>query len=270
MSREIRYEYSASAQPPDPTPSSPLYTTPLPYATGYYKAIAKEYGVWSAVTSKSFGIVPTDYIAYYPFTGNANDETGNYNATNYKATLTTGVKEESNTAYYYDGSGYMIVPSKPWSENISISFWFYTDNYGSTNPNDSGKAIIFKADDTGYVQDYSIMLDNTNGQRLKFVFGNAIGSYVETITNSNLPVNQWTHIVCIRNNGTIKIYVNGVTDATNTYIFTPINNNKLLYFGRNPGFVPKHNYIGKIDDVRMYNYEILQDKVTEIYNYEKL
>jgi len=56
VSREIFYEYSASAIPPDPDANSTKYTGALPYANGYYKAIAKEGNDWSSVTSKSFGI----------------------------------------------------------------------------------------------------------------------------------------------------------------------------------------------------------------------
>jgi hypothetical protein len=106
MARELRYEFSASAEPPEPTKTSQLYTGQIPYPVGggYYAVKAWEDGNTSGVVRKSFEReVVADYIAYYKFDGNTNDETGNYPLTNVGATLTSGVKGVSNTAYNFDG-----------------------------------------------------------------------------------------------------------------------------------------------------------------------
>ncbi len=58
MARELRYEFSASAEPPEPTKTSTLYTGQIPYPVGggYYAVKAWEDGNNSGVVRKSFGI----------------------------------------------------------------------------------------------------------------------------------------------------------------------------------------------------------------------
>jgi hypothetical protein len=56
MARELRYEFSASAEPPEPTKTSTLYTGQIPYPVGggYYAVKAYEDGNTSGVARKGF------------------------------------------------------------------------------------------------------------------------------------------------------------------------------------------------------------------------
>ncbi len=70
-------------------------------------------------------------IAFYPFNGNANDESGNGNhGTVYGATLTTDRFNQPNRAYYFDGiNDYIMVPNSSIlqiSGEITMSAWFQT------------------------------------------------------------------------------------------------------------------------------------------------
>src|ERR1700733_10715107 len=73
--------------------------------------------------------VPKDsLVAWYPFNGNANDESGNgNNGTNYGATLTTDRFGDSNKAYYFNGtSSYisgLLSSIKLKNTGITISLW---------------------------------------------------------------------------------------------------------------------------------------------------
>ena len=60
------------------------------------------------------GVIPTDdLVAYYPFNGNANDESGNgNNGTIFRATLTTDRFGNANRAYSFDGSSFISVPGR--------------------------------------------------------------------------------------------------------------------------------------------------------------
>ncbi len=50
-------------------------------------------------------------IAFYPFSGNANDESGNgINGKITKTVLTTDRNGEQNAAYYFNGSSYIQLP----------------------------------------------------------------------------------------------------------------------------------------------------------------
>ena len=68
-------------------------------------------------------------VAYYPFNGNANDESGNgNNGTVNGATLTTDRFGKVNSAYSFDGSCYIKGAANkfPTGER-TISLWFYSD-----------------------------------------------------------------------------------------------------------------------------------------------
>jgi hypothetical protein len=83
--------------------------------------------------------VPTNgLVAYYPFNGNANDESGNgNNGINNGATLTTDRFGNINKAYNFNGSSnYISVPFSSTigvQQKISVSFWVYF-NGGSCGP----------------------------------------------------------------------------------------------------------------------------------------
>ncbi|MEJ2545649.1 MAG: PKD domain-containing protein, partial [Calditrichaceae bacterium] len=75
------------------------------------------------------GNMPNDAIAYYPFNGNANDESGNgYNGYNWGAILTEDIQGSSNSAYEFLGENYISVNHNsslnPAGVDFSISIWF--------------------------------------------------------------------------------------------------------------------------------------------------
>jgi len=67
--------------------------------------------------------------AYYPFNGNADDESGNGNdGTVFGATLTTDRDATPNSAYSFDGNDYISCGSSlgDFQGNFYIEFWFTT------------------------------------------------------------------------------------------------------------------------------------------------
>ena len=69
-----------------------------------------------------------DLVAYWPFNGNANDESGNGNhgAIHGNATLNFDRFRNSNSAYTFDGSSKIEVNSFRefhWGSNFSLSVW---------------------------------------------------------------------------------------------------------------------------------------------------
>jgi hypothetical protein len=198
--------------------------------------------------------VVTDYIAYYKFDGNTNDETGNYNATNYGATLTTGVKGVSNTAYYFDGdSSYIERTSFPdiTSSSFSVSFWCYLNN-DITNyavlidkmPNGGGNGFRIQYRDAGYLTIY-------NGS--------------SNFNTGTIAKNQWVHFTITSSAGNVVWYVNNSTNNTGSLSFS--SNSNSLRFGRYQGTGAYHK--GNLDDVRLYQRAITSTDVGLIYNNEK-
>jgi cell division protein ZapA (FtsZ GTPase activity inhibitor) len=139
--------------------------------------------------------VPTNgLVAYYPFNGNANDESGNgYHGDLGGATLTNDRYNDGN-AYYLDRNQSPITLPKEifnfqQSDDFSISFWFTDD--GSVNNNrllstesPEGNLRITKYNDNIAIQ---------------------FGDYIE-ITEI---LSDWNHIVYTNSNKNEVVYLNG-------------------------------------------------------------
>jgi len=203
-------------------------------------------------------------VAYYPFNGNANDESGNgNNGTVHGATLTTDRFGNANSAYSFNGVNNDIdVANSPTTntDNFSISCWI--------NPsiiNQARGTIILMGVDDGIGGSSSL-----NG--VNFCMGvhyapdNSISACVSDIqwipSNYLIPtINTWYFVVFLRYNGVYKMYIN------DTCI---LNQN-----GSNPR-IPTHLKIGsltdtcffdgKIDDIRIYNRALSQNEIDSLYH----
>ena len=160
------------------------------------------------------GNLPNDAIAYYPFNGNANDESGNGNhGTVYGASLTEDRFGTPNSAYNFDGTDDYIdlgnssslKPNFP----ISISIWVKPISFEHT-------IGLFRnnIDDTRY---FGIFCHITNGSAL-CVYGNGgrIGpdSRKTKVGESVLNLNQWYHLVFLyKDASNMEIYINGKNDG---------------------------------------------------------
>ena len=87
---------------------------------------------WTTLFGQVPSYVPTTgLVGYWPFNGNANDESGNgNNGTVNGATLTSDRFGVANKAYSFDGiDDWIEIPSSV--TNYTISFWFYSENLTS-------------------------------------------------------------------------------------------------------------------------------------------
>jgi len=67
----------------------------------------------------------------------------------------------------------------------------------------------------------------------------------------SLPINAWTHLAGTYDGATMKIYTNGVLAASVAQTGTIAPSTDGLFIGGNPYY--GHNFIGTIDEVRIYN-----------------
>lgn len=183
MTRKIYYTYNASAVPADPTDLSDEYTEPFAYADGYYKARAYNNNDISAVTSKSFGMIPDDYIHYYPLIADFNDAKGSNDLTNVNCTV------DSNGCLIDSNSDLMNFTSALNQSEISM-FLQYKPSGTNTWRN---------------------LFGNNGSQCALFCSGNTLGYYNSGFVTSSITLTSGTNykIICTKTGGTQKIYVDG-------------------------------------------------------------
>jgi hypothetical protein len=214
--------------------------------------------------------VPTNgLVGWWPFNGNANDESGiGNNGTANGATLTTDRYGVANKAYSFDGVNNFIdfgdIQSLNNSNAFSVSA-FFNYNFPPTFPNDwysvvadgsyadlNGWGILIKAD-----QILMRELDGFNG----------------LVLNYNFLQNNWYHVAAICESDSIKLFINGQFIGGNLNLQPTLTLNTANSFRAGNGAMTNvppnsHPYYlsGKIDDIGIWNRALTQQEITNLYN----
>jgi hypothetical protein len=215
----------------------------------------------SIVTSDP--IISNGLIAFYPFNGNANDESGNGNTgIIYGTTLTKDRKGNLNSAYYFDGS-YIRIPNNNKINNsprYTISVWVYVERFKGSDA--EGGYIISKGLYPNYNYDIAAgNLQNTNSLNTSTTYNDNFVGYQSANT---FKTNTW-YLMTVTNDGSnLKTFINGVLNDYMSVGISQTNNND-IYIGRYEGS-NLWNYKGKLDDIRIYNRALNTTEISELYN----
>lgn len=220
-----------------------------------------------------------ELIAYYPFNGNANDESGKGNdGTITGATLTSDRYSVPDSAYSFDGTGDVL--NTPVSINMenafSLAFWIKrtatTDWVTARTLSDmfyTYSAVVGCAEITGRY-----------GTSIYFRYG---AGGTGSIITSALSVGVWTHYVWVHHeyntvNGypghNYEVYKNGL--LVNAVRWEGYRNNVKP---NPPDYDPHKFYVGNfsmgraisashsfdLDEVKVFNYALTSDEVTSLY-----
>lgn len=219
--------------------------------------------------------VPTNgLVGYWPFSGNANDISGNANnGTNNGATLTTDRFGNVNSAYSFDGSTSKIKVPHNNSLNaypITISTWIKSQsNMGG---------IVSK-----YVgcSDNGWSIHSNNNKISGYYYNFAGGSYVNFDPNTsaiNINDNSWHQVVETYDTLGGKIFIDG--NLISTVSFSGTGTSSVcstiadLYFGYrvpgNPVSCVNYNYFfqGIIDDIGIWNRALTSNEILGLYQAE--
>lgn len=190
-------------------------------------------------------------IAYYPFSGNANDEIGTNEGTVNGATLTTDRFGNANSAYSFDGVDDLIdIPTNdaiPSSGPVSVSAWInYTAGSGNLNWFKKGTGNGYGL----YVQ---------NGTIFVITF-----DVINWNTGVTISPDQWHQIVFTFDGTTQRIYKNGALAASIGAGYQPASNS--AHIGRNFTGFEQGFFRGKIDELKIYNTALTGTQVLADYN----
>ena len=246
------------------------------------KALAKSTLVALIIFSSSvFADLNTGLVAYYPFSGNANDESGHgFNGTVNGATLTQDRFGAPDSAYDFNGNNNFILIRDPLpsllqiQNKITLSAWI---KISGLPPNAEKLSMIVgsQCDSCGSVG-ASILLDgrvNPDGQtgipsrHIHFQIGD--GAWHVTNSKTQVPLNRWMHIVATRTaNSSGKIYYNGVSRSVASAAWS----GKISYTGTELSIGRQKDleryFMGQIDNVRIYNRALSASEVMSLYKTE--
>ena len=222
-----------------------------------------------AIAALSFGQVPTNgLIAYYPFNGNAIDESGNgNNGTIWGTTLTTDRFGKANSAFDFNGTNNYIEIADTKSLRpalLSITGWIYprVSNIGN---------FVYKSSyGTAANEEYACVLTSSsllNGGIKRNSNCQPAAGWVQVSSSQTIPINQWK-FTCLTWDGTLlRMYLNGVLIATNTAgPAGPIDSCSGGTLRLGIGWDANSPFNGKLDDFRFYNRALADSEIAALYH----
>jgi hypothetical protein len=207
---------------------------------------------------------------YWPFCGNANDESGNgNNGTVNGATLAEDRFGNAGSAYSFDGvANHIDIPfSDLWRGNeVTVSAWIKKSG-------DFNTQRIVIAQSNGRPQlvcnsDYTPGVDNA-----AFQFKRNSGDFTYVTSNSSFQVQEWVNLIGVYDSESMLIYVDGVLNNSIQHndIFDNCSQNPLQVgafnlngnCGEASGITQA--FLGLIDDIAIYNRALTPEEVTQLY-----
>jgi uncharacterized protein (TIGR02145 family) len=221
--------------------------------------------------------VSQNIVAYYPFNGNANDESGNNRHPTYNgATLTTDRFGNNNSAYNFSGltNGHIEYSSTGLPEtNRTISFWFNAIDLSS-------KPVLFSYGGNGCATSLLMAVNSSASGNYPspqyLVTGHCNTNNINYIYDAE-PVNEWYHWVLTIHGNEQKLYINGELKSTqNTFTGNTYTTERELALGVATyisGFAPYTDtnlgyFQGKLDDIRIYDAALSDNQVTQLFEDE--
>jgi len=220
--------------------------------------------------SYTFSQIPTDsLVAFYPFNGNANDESGNgNNGTVYGATLTADRFGCTDSAYYFGGDDFIDVPDNSTLDitgSLTLALWY--KHQGKVY--DWAK-LISKGWDT--TEDpwicYGLSLNDQDelNQSVAAIFNLSAGAQTYCGSSTVFKPGEWYHICAVFDTSSdlSTVYVNGIIENQ-----CPIGNDTIgvtnanLQIGNDP--TTGQGIVGSIDEVRIYSRALTDLEVESIY-----
>ena len=214
--------------------------------------------------------LPTNgLVGWWPFNGNANDESGNgNNGTVNGATLTADRNGTANSAYSFDGKTSFIstpnISSLNGTSQFSMSAWVKVLGFNSNTNCNLGCAqyIISRAND---VTNGAFQLAIVQGTYYNFYSNiNSFGTYSPSPTQ--IPQTNWHFAVVTYNGSNVKLYVDNILVKTLSYS-TPLGNSTAeILFGKHINTSYPYFVNGLIDDIAIYNRALTQEEITALYS----
>jgi hypothetical protein len=215
--------------------------------------------------------VPTNgLVGYWPFNGNANDESGNgLNGIVTGASLTTDRNGAANSAYNFDvshwswGSGgdKIFIPfhASLNVSNITVSAWFNRNTNGTMN---QGLTVLNRFQ-FGYSnpngQTWGMTLDQNSSLLMNtWILQSASNNNQVAIGNegSFINLNQWYNVIFTFDGTNLKQYINGVlvdSDSSSGFSINTIGNSGISIGVSDQANGHWSPFGGKIDDIGIWN-----------------
>jgi len=201
-------------------------------------------------------------VAYYPFNGNVNDESGNGYHGTVQGALITANRFGKLGAYGFDGHDARIKldgEALNSLNSLTISLWLQSFDSGSNNH-------FFSAAHSG--QNNELLIKHNNGKITLQVKGKE-----HKMSDFKVNDNTWHHIVLTRDGSIIELYIDSRFDSV--WDSASVGNLSVeksgLWLGGDQdsvggGWDSSQQLDGLLDDLRIYDRVLNESEIQELYN----
>ena len=208
-----------------------------------------------------FGFPPTVtglLVSHYTFEVNAQDTVGDYDGILHNGTSIVTDPVRVKVAKFDGINDYIQMPSsEKLNNNYTLSIWV------KFNGSNSQQEII-----DSRMGENHFLVRRTSGGIVQFSdwTGGGIGGVI--YSNGALSVGEWTHIVLVKDNNVLKMYIDKILQTdTNTTSGSLTYTNTAIDLGAASGSSGgSSQYNGSLDDFMVYNKSLNQSEVNALYN----
>ncbi|MCA6365319.1 MAG: T9SS type A sorting domain-containing protein [Bacteroidetes bacterium] len=255
------------------------FTTPFIYTTTvYYVSVFNgtcESGRTAVTATVNYATAPavdlySGQIMRLDFDNNLADSSGSGNDMLFWSTVgyTTDRNNQPNSAIQTTGSGHLYMNNPLGSEfnalnnQVTISIWVNQQpgNWGLYSP------LLNKYNSFGglymAVDNYYSLSAQRQENRVRW----RVSANTFLNSNTDVPYNEWHHIVCVYGGNQLRIYQNGVLTGTLNDPNGITNTAVDVKIGEQSNGLGNANWLGKFDDVIVYNRALNADEIMALYN----
>ncbi len=217
-------------------------------------------------------------VAYYPFDGNLNDESGNNNHGISRGILSYSDDRLQNPtkALYFNGTnGYIDIPNPTIYPSITVSLWFNLSALPENWLHSDSFYLVEKDNSGGYTFNYLRLENGIYRLQTQIWTIDHWATYYHEIV---LDINRWYHFVSSYDavtqslkvflDGSLIISANSVAPTSGDDYRTTDESHigrYLLFYPENPG---ADLFFGKLDEFRLYNRALSDTEILSLYTSE--
>jgi hypothetical protein len=261
----LSYQWSASGGSLVPNGSSVLWTAPLTegiYSVSVTVTDDRGLAVQSStpVLAKIFTAGSGPSVAHYPFTGNAQDASGNqlHGVVN-GAILTADRFGVSQRAYYFNGGNQHIAvanhPLLNFQQGISVSCWFRA----AALPDKE----TFLLSHGSWQNRWKISI--TPDRMLRWTVNSTAGIR-DLDTEIPLVQDSFYHLTATYDGTLMALYLNGQLHSFKALTGLIRTTSLPLLMGQMLPTDANYNFKGILDDIHIYPYALIPEQVLQVYN----
>ena len=262
---EINYTWSSVQGSFSSSGSQVIWTSPIEEGNYYLNCVVQD--VFGGMDKDSILVSVRDstinqsgdLVAYYPFSGNANDESGfdNHGTVN-GAALVADRFGNQNSAYQFDGiNDYIKVPNSEslnFENSITVNFWIKVGDFFERE--------AYPLSHGNWENRWKISITD---KRIRWTVKTSSG-IKDLDSETGLTLNSLYNVTTVYDGSDYEIYINGKLDALSTFSGSILQTNIDFMIGQVLPGNNQYNFKGVLDDIRIYNYALSFQEIRILYD----